>query len=266
VRLASVWARRPDAAAELAHAHGAEVAADPAELIGSVDAVALAVPPSVQAEIALQAAKAGRHLILEKPIASTMDEAERLVGAIDEAGVAALMVLVRRFAHETGEWLSGIQRAGGWAGGNAQWLSGALLSEEYADSAWRHASGALLDIGPHVIDLMDAALGPVTDVMAATKGMDDVWHIVLEHEGGPKSTISISLRLPVDPTVIDFSVYGRHGYRTLPGRDTSADDCYTALLDDFVAMIHSGTTTHAVDAHRGLHLQRILESVATKAS
>ncbi|MFD1051410.1 gfo/Idh/MocA family oxidoreductase, partial [Kibdelosporangium lantanae] len=150
------------------------------------------------------------------------------------------------------------------AGGNAQWLSGALLSPDYADSAWRHEHGALLDIGPHVIDLMDAALGPIAEVVGATRGSHDLWHLLLAHETGPTSTITISLKLPMRPTVVEFSVYGDHGYRSLPGRDTPADQCYTALLDDFVAMVQSGTTSHPVDAQRGLHLQRVIDAVLKK--
>nr|WP_132112749.1 Gfo/Idh/MocA family oxidoreductase [Actinocrispum wychmicini] len=264
VRLVSVWARRPDAAEEIAGRHCARVAADPAELIAEVDAVAFAVPPAVQAELALQAVRAGRHVILEKPMTSTVDEAERLADAVAEAGVASILVLVRRFAHETAEWLRALHDLGGLAGGNAQWLSGALMSEEYGNSAWRQEHGALLDIGPHVIDLMDAALGPITEVVGATRGGHDLWHILFTHEGGATSTISMSLGLPMRPTVVEFSVYGDHGYRSLPGRDTPADQCYTALLDDFVAMVHSGTTSHPVDARRGLHLQRVIDAVREK--
>jgi predicted dehydrogenase len=264
VRLVSVWARRRDAAAEIANCHGAQVADDPAELIAGVDAVAFAVPPYVQAELALRAVKAKKHVILEKPLASTVDEAEALAGAIADAGVVSIMALVRRFAHETREWLKDVHKQGGLAGGNAQWLSGALLSPDYADSAWRHEHGALLDIGPHVIDLMDAALGPITEVVGATLGSHDLWHILLRHENDATSTISMSLKLPMRPTVVEFGVYGDHGYRTLPGRDTPADQCYTALLDDFVAMVHSGTTTHPVDAQRGLHLQRVIDAISKK--
>jgi predicted dehydrogenase len=264
VQLVSVWARRRDAARELAEAHCAQVADDPAALIDQVDAVAFAVPPAVQAELALQAVNAGRHVILEKPIGSTVDEAERLAGAIADKGVASIVALVRRFAHETGQWLDGLHELGGLAGGNAQWLSGALLSPDYVDSVWRHEHGALLDIGPHVIDLMDAALGPIVDIVGATRGSHDLWHLLLAHEAGATSTISMSLKLPTRPTVVEFSVYGDHGYRSLPGRDTPADQCYTALLDDFVAMVHSGTTNHPVDAQRGLHLQRVIDAVLKK--
>jgi predicted dehydrogenase len=264
--LTSVWSRRADAARDLAHAHGARPAADLGELLGTVDAVSFAVPPSVQAELAGQAVAAGRHVILEKPLASTVDDAARLAGAISDAGVVGLMVLTRRFAPETANWLDEVNRVGGWSGGSARWLSGALLGDTYGGSAWRQADGALADIGPHALDLLDAALGPITEVLAVGhRAEHDLWHVLLGHESGATSTAALALRLPVQPTAVEFAVYGEPGMRTLPGRATPALDCYTCLLDHFVAMVDCGKTDHACDAQRGLHLQRVLDTIRKKA-
>lgn len=112
--LRAVWARRPEAAKELAEAHGAQAVDDFDELLDQVDAVAFAVPPAVQAELAVKAAEAGKHLILEKPIAADLDGALRLADAVEAAGVAALVVLILRFSPMTREWLDGIKEAGGW--------------------------------------------------------------------------------------------------------------------------------------------------------
>ncbi|SHE71972.1 Gfo/Idh/MocA family protein [Streptoalloteichus hindustanus] len=264
-RLAAVWARRRAAAEELAGGYGAQVCDDPAELLSTVDAVAFAVPPSVQAELALTAAQQGKHVILEKPVGSTVDSVGRLADAVADTGVASLVMLTRRFAPETQSWLAELGRVGGWVGGTARWLSGALLSETHATSEWRHAEGALADIGPHAIDLMDAALGEVTDVLAAHRSRGDLWQLMLGHDGGATSTLTMSLHLPVQPTIVDFSVYGDQGDRTLSGRSTPPQECYTNLLDDFVAMVHSGTAEHPCDVRRGLHLQRVLAAARRAA-
>jgi predicted dehydrogenase len=263
--LSAVWARRPEAAQDLANKFGAEVAADPDELLSTVDAVAFAVPPDVQAGLAVKAAHAGKHVILEKPIASTVEDAERLADAVTEAGVASLVMLTRRFAPETKQLLAQLHRTGGWTGADARWLTGALLSGPYADSPWRHERGALDDIGPHVFDLLDAALGEITDVVAAYRSKTGLWQLILEHAGGASSTASMSMTMPVQPAFADFTIYGEHGARTLSNRDTSAQDCYTALLDDFVAMVDSGTTEHPVDVRRGLRIQRVLDLARRKA-
>ncbi|GAA0606384.1 Gfo/Idh/MocA family oxidoreductase [Kutzneria viridogrisea] len=262
--LTSVWARRPEAAKELADQHGVAVAASPEALLDEVDAVAFAVPPSVQAQYAVQAAKAGKHLLLEKPLGGDVDQARRVAEAVGEAGVAALVMLTLHFAPETTDWLAELDRLGGWAGGSAKWLSGALLGGPYSGSSWRHEQGALADIGPHALDLLDSALGRITEVIGAHHGGSDLWHLLLAHETGATSTASLSLRLPMRPTVVEFTVYGEHGHRALGGKNTPAQECYTALLDDFVAMVHSGVRKHACDAQRGLHLQLVLDQALRK--
>ncbi|WP_020664006.1 Gfo/Idh/MocA family protein [Amycolatopsis benzoatilytica] len=258
--LSAVWSRRPEAAAELAQAYDAVPTNDLDELFSQVDALAFAVPPAVQAELATRAAEAGKHLILEKPIAADLASAQRLAEAVTSAGVASLVMLTLRFAQQTRDWLAGVTSTDGWRGGDVRWLSGALLAGKYATSLWRQdpTAGALADIGPHAFDLLDAALGPIIDVLAAHCGPDDLWQLLLEHEGGITSTATLSLRMPVQPTVVEYSVYGDHGLRTL-GRGGAATDSYTALLDDFAAMVASGTTTHPCDVRRGLHLARIVD-------
>ncbi len=264
-RLAAVWARRPEAAAALADPYGATVAHDLDELLSTVDAVAFAVPPDIQAEFAIKAARQGKHLILEKPIASTVDDAERLADAVDQAGVVSLVVLTRRFAPETEEHLAQLSETGGWTGGNARWLTGALLDGPYSNSPWRHDRGPLDDVGPHAFDLLDAALGRITEVIAAHRSDTGLWQLVFGHEGGATSSASLAMTLPITPSIAEVSVYGAHGYRVLANRGTTAQQCYTNLLDDFVAMVDSGTTTHRCDVHRGLHLQRIIDQARRKA-
>jgi predicted dehydrogenase len=264
-RLASVWARRPEAAVKLAAGYGADVASTPDELLAAVDAVAFAVPPEVQSEIATTAAEAGKHLILDKPIAATVADAERLVAAVEQAGVASLVLLTRRYAPETRELLAQLHRTGGWTGADAQWLSGALLEGPYSHSPWRHERGALHDLGPHVFDLLDTALGRITDVTAATASDSGLWRLLFAHEGGATSSVTMSMHLPLRPPVAEVTVYGEHGYRRLSSSGTSAQDCYTLLLDDFVAMVRSDTTEHPLDVRRGLHLQRIIELAGERA-
>ncbi|HEX8865907.1 MAG TPA: Gfo/Idh/MocA family oxidoreductase [Lentzea sp.] len=263
--LTGVWARRPEAASELARAHGAEPFEDYASMLSTVDAVAFCVPPGVQGPMAIEAARAGKHLVLEKPIAESVAVASELVSAVEEAGVASLVVLTRRYAPETKEMLAQLHRTGGWTGADSRWLAGALLDGPFSNSPWRHEKGALDDVGPHAFDLLDAALGEITDVIAANVSETGLWQLILQHAGGATSTVSLCLSLPMQPPFADLTIFGTNGHRTLSNRDTPALDCFTNLLDDFVAMVHSGTTTHECDVRRGLHLQRIIDLARRKA-
>ncbi|MGH3763156.1 Gfo/Idh/MocA family protein [Actinophytocola sp.] len=264
--LVSVWARRPDAAAEVAALTGATPVEDFDDLLATVDAVTFAVPPAVQAPLALRAIEAGKHLVLEKPLAGTVEEAEQLVAAAERHGVATLMVLTFRYGDETIDWLADVRRTGGWHGGAARWMSATLLDTKYEFSRWRHDGGALADIGPHVFDLLDAALGPITEVLAAHLAeAGAVWHVLLEHTGGATSTATLTMHTPADPPINDFAVFGVHGYREF---DASGDARarYAALLDAFLAMVREGRVEHPCDIRRGLHLQRLLRAVTDKVT
>src|SRR4029077_14102272 len=87
----AVRARRGGPASEAARQYGASVAGSFDELLERCDAIAFAVPPDVQAALAPRAAAAGKHLLLEKPLAFNLADAERLADAVDEAGVRTLL-------------------------------------------------------------------------------------------------------------------------------------------------------------------------------
>jgi predicted dehydrogenase len=127
--LAGVWTRRPEAARELVAEHGGEAFGSFEALLDAVDAVAFAVPPQVQGELAPRAAAAGRHLVLDKPLADSLPAAEQVEAAVTTAGVCSTTMLTLRFDPAVRGWPAGL--SGGPAGadtvGSAPWLSGALL-------------------------------------------------------------------------------------------------------------------------------------------
>jgi myo-inositol 2-dehydrogenase / D-chiro-inositol 1-dehydrogenase len=75
---------------------------DPLELIAdpSIDAVAISSPAATHAELVIAAANAGKHVFCEKPMALTLDEADRAIEAADSAGVALQVGFNRRFADD----------------------------------------------------------------------------------------------------------------------------------------------------------------------
>jgi predicted dehydrogenase len=234
--------------------------ADPDELFAQVDAVAFAVPPGVQADLAVRAAAAGRHLVLEKPLGATVAQAEWLTQAVGSAGVAALLVLTLRYAPEVAEWVATARDTAGWAAGTATWVGGALLAGPYSHSPWRHQRGALLDVGPHAFDLLEAGLGPVVDVLGASHGGGDVWQALCAHEGGARSAVTLSIGLPVQPNDVDVTLYGSAGRLSLPERTTTTAECYARLLTDLVGLARDGGR-HPLDVRHGLHLQRLIDRV-----
>jgi predicted dehydrogenase len=262
-RFRGVWTRRPEAAEELCTEFGGSPYRTLDELVDDTDVVAFAVPPVVQAELAPGVAAAGRHLVLEKPLAEDLAGARRVADAVAEAGVRSATVLVLRFDDAVLAWLEAVGPgpAGPDTVGVARWLSGSLLGGPYHRSAWRAEHGALLDVGPHVIDLLDVALGPVTAVDHAALTDPDVWRVGFTHSGGARSTMTLSLRLPVDPTEMEFGVFGSAGRHVLARRSDTAVTCYTRMLDELAFAVELGRTGLPVDAARALRLQEIVDDI-----
>lgn len=254
------WARDPAAAAEVFP----RAFESPGALFDAVDAVAFAVPPNVQAPLAAAAARAGKHLILDKPIALDLDGAAALADVVAEAGVRSILALTRRFAPETREFLARAAELQPIAA-EAQWLSGAALAGKFAASAWRQEEGALYDVGPHVIDLLDAAVGTVEGVAAARYDAgSDTWTAQLTHADGAASTLSLSLRTPVLPTVMRISAHSAAGLAVLESRETPSTECFRVLLDEFLGSIATGVD-HPLGVLRGLHLQRVIAQIRAGA-
>lgn len=272
VDFAGVWARSRGRA----HVFGVPVFAQFGDLLDHVDAVAFAVPPAVQGELAVVAAHAGKHVILEKPLAETVGGAQAIVDAVRRSGVRSIMVLTRRFAPETREFLRQAH-AGEWSAGSAMWLSGALLGGAFAQSQWRQDLGALSDIGPHLLDLVDSALGPITGVrFARCEPTTSTWTVGLRHRRphtrglvGPHeevtSTVTMSQRTPVRPSLLRVTVHGLSGVAELAERSTPSVDCYRILLDEFLQSCALGAE-HACSAQHGLHLQKVIEQIGRSVS
>ncbi|MDH2424670.1 Gfo/Idh/MocA family oxidoreductase [Sphaerisporangium sp. TRM90804] len=252
-RLAGVWARRPKAAARL----GAPVYERVEELFDACEAVAFCVPPGVQAELAVKAARAGKALLLEKPLAADLDGARRLADAVGEAGVPSQMVLTFRYSAATRAFLERA-RAIEVFGGYAVNISGALHS---IDSPWRQERGAILDVGPHMIDMLDAALGRVVGIRAHGHTLGWVG-LMLEHESGAVSEASLSMAARVERGSSQVAVFGRHGSEVLDGGDLGYD-VFPDMVAEFAQTVRRGGG-HPLDARHGLRLQELIAAAESQ--
>jgi predicted dehydrogenase len=93
-RVTAVCDVRPERLAIAAQRYpGVHVTADPVALIGNtaVDAVAIATPVVHHFELAFAALQAGKHVFVEKPLASTTDQAERLIDEADRRGLRLMV-------------------------------------------------------------------------------------------------------------------------------------------------------------------------------
>jgi predicted dehydrogenase len=261
--LEAVWARRPEAAAELAARHGIAAAASLDELIERCDAVAFAVPPDVQASLAAQVATAGRPVLLDKPIGMTLAQAEHVAGAIERAGVVSQVVLTNRYLPAMRQFLTDAAMFVAH-GGSATFLGGGAMEGNYFGTPWRLEQGGLIDLAPHVLDALDVALGTITHVTAAGDRLGTVV-VTCHHESGAVSSAVMSGTTPVEPSGLRIELFGRAGRLML---DTAWADSAQAqrefatamslIASEFATAVRTGVP-HTLDVRRGLHLQRLIQ-------
>ncbi|MFJ8161219.1 Gfo/Idh/MocA family protein [Streptomyces sp. NPDC096136] len=239
---AGVWGRRPEAAAELAGAHGVKVYEDPDALFADCDVVAFALPPDVQAPLAVRAAAAGCHLLLDKPVATTAADARAVADAAAAHGVASVVFLTLRFAQPTAGWV--LEQAGrsGWFTASAHWL-GAVFPpggepSAYADSPWRKSKGGLWDVGPHALSVLIPILGDVTAVTAA-RGPSDLVQLALRHASGAASTAVLSLGAPRAAAGVGLELRGAEGVFRLPDW-SDVPGAYGRALDAVLTAARTG--------------------------
>ncbi|MFJ9539642.1 Gfo/Idh/MocA family protein [Streptomyces sp. NPDC101225] len=260
-----VWGRRPEAAAKLADRHGTRAYDDVDALFADVDAVAVALPPAVQADLAVRAARAGCHLLLDKPLATTVEQGRAVAEAVRAAGVASVVFFTSRFMPGTEAWIAAQAEAGGWFTARAQWLGslyGSGSDSPFAASPWRREKGALWDVGPHALSVLLPVLGDVRRVTAAAPGPGDTVHLVLDHAGGASSSLTLSLSAPAAAAGTAVELRGESGVAELPAGSGNA---VTALVHAADALLTAAGTgrPHPCDAAFGLRVTEILAQAET---
>jgi len=252
VQLVGVWGRDRDKAAATANELGTAAAASFEVLLDSVDAVVFSVPPSVQVPLATQAAEAGKHLLLEKPLSLDVASGRELVEAASDVRTAVFFTRV--WAPRSAAWLDALRDRGGWDSGRAVMVSG-LSVDFLAESPWRADKGALWDVGPHALSVLERVLGPVV-ALQATRGVRDLVHLVMRHEGGVTSTAELTLTAPEEAAHGELSFWGAHGRNDeLP--QLGIDDALAAGQAALSSLVDPAAGM-GLDAVYGLHVTELL--------
>jgi predicted dehydrogenase len=256
-RFAGVWAPRPEAAQSLAETHGVPAYRSFSELLSQCDAVAFAVPPAAQPELASAAAHHGKAVLLESPIAGDLAGAQELASAVTAAGVISQVALLWRYAAAVRDFLAARVPHTHPQGG-----SGRLVSAAFAAGApvpaWRIEMGALRSYGPYLVDLLDAALGRVGGVRA--HGDPQGWlGLMLEHPEGRFSEASLSATVAPDSQRADIEIFGSGGAAAIDCQEAAGQESFETMYREFAAAVERGEP-HELDVLRGLHVQQVIEA------
>ena len=193
----------PESRQRVAEAHGCRALAEPQELVGLVDAVVVAAPTCLHAEVSLPLLSQGLDLLIEKPIAADRREADEIVAAADRHGRIVAVGHVERF---NPAWRMAVERCGRVV---------AVESARLAPFTFRSLDvGVVLDLMIHDIDLvLSLEPGKLTRVesqgLVATGGHEDAVRARLVFSSGLVADLSASR---IHPTLSRrVSLWGTQG-------------------------------------------------------
>jgi predicted dehydrogenase len=170
-----------------------------------VHLVSICLPPSLHAEAAIAAAQAGKHVLIEKPMAASLEECDRMIAASRSAGTLLSVVAQNRFKDPVVKVKSIIDS--GKAGRvlfttvNSLWWRG----QNYYDLWWRgtwdkEGGGCTLSHAVHHVDLLRWILGMPAEVSAVISNanhgnseLEDVSIAILTYGGGSLAQLTTSL-------------------------------------------------------------------------
>ena len=265
VEFVGVWGRNEAKAAELAGRYGVRAYPTVDGLIDDVEAIAAALPPDVQAPIALRAARSGRHLLLDKPVAFDPAITNQIAQAVAERDLGSVVFITRRFRPSMRSFLADTARTGGWVEARVDHISSIYTEgNPYAASAWRRASnGGLWDVGPHALALVLPVLGPVTEVaaMADGRGMS---YLLLRHDSGAISRLALSVGALPAATRNEAVFAGEAGLASVPRETFDPIEAFVAAVDELLAAA-AGTACPEVDIRFGAQVTTILAAAAESA-
>lgn len=292
----------PERARTFGQQYGVPWTTDYREMLASdkVDVVNICTPSGLHAQMGIEAAKSGKHIVVEKPMTLILEDADALIKAAETEGVALAVVHQNRFNPTVQDLRKALEqgRFGKLTHGNAtiRWNRG---QHYYDQDSWRGTwaldGGVFMNQSIHNIDLLQWMLGPVRKVGAFTATAlrdieaEDVGAAVLYFQNGAIGVIEAATTIYPRNLEETLSIFGETGtaviggvainrmryWRFADGRDIEAEvvDAHNApepptvyghghrpLLQNVVNTI-LGKETLVVDGHEGRKALEIILAV-----
>lgn len=286
----AVFSQDEEEATRLAVKHGIPVSATLADLLDRSEIVDVCTPTDQHGPVVEAAAAAGRHVVCEKPLARTSEEAARMRDLCDAAGVRLFPAHVVRYIDPYVAAWGELRR------GTLGRIAIAHLTRSGPRPTWSswfgdrdRSGGLLMDLLIHDYDIAQWLAGPVRRVWARTLAGEpdgkEVGVVVLTHESGAISRVEGIWDVPGSPLVSGFQLFGEDGYLVsgaTPGTDVRLRDHsgtvrhlpppwtagvsgpFEAELADFAAAVASGEDAR-VSAEDGVSAVRVAEAAVASA-
>lgn len=268
IEIVACFTRSHDKRKAFAEKYGCRQAASYDEILKDpeIEAIVNTTPNSVHLETTAQAANAGKHVFLDKPIANTVAEGLEIARVCDKAGVIVALGYQRRRENHF-RWIRNEIAAGRF--GKLVQAEGNISRDRLGKidlSSWRYQAsgmpgGVMLQIGLHYVDVLEMLMGPVKAVSGMLAQLvlpgdnPDVSALILQHENGAISSLNASYASASEYYMLN--VYGKEasayydlfgGLRHLKRGETTAravpiasKDTIREELEEFAHCIRTGS-------------------------
>lgn len=170
-------------------------------LASDIDVVSICTPSGLHAPLAIQAANAGKHVIVEKPMAITLQQADEIIEAAEKNNVKVSVISQMRFTPAVQKLKKAIDDnlLGRLVSGD-MYMKFLRTQEYYDKGGWRgtwkmDGGGALMNQGIHGVDLLGYVMGPVKRIHGFARTLvrnievEDTASAILEYENGALGVI-----------------------------------------------------------------------------
>ncbi len=199
-----------------AYDNEAELLADP-----DIDAVYIATPVVLHAKQAMAAADAGKHILIEKPLAMTSEEGEKVVAYCESKGVKIAAGLMMRFGAYVQAMKAAI--AEGRIGNPVSAYSQFTCWYPDMPGNWRQSKkngggGSMMDMGVHCIDLMQYVMdtkvvevAAFNDTLTFNYEVEDSSMVMLRMANGAQCVVQSNFNIPDDAAKWRLEFFGDQG-------------------------------------------------------
>ncbi|MFL5529004.1 MAG: Gfo/Idh/MocA family protein [Gemmatimonadaceae bacterium] len=219
------------------------------------DVVTIATPSGLHAEQGVAAAHAGKHVVMEKPMAISLTGADALVHACDKAGVNLFVVKQNRLNPPVQLLKRAVDRNRFgrvyMASCKVHWAR----PQEYYDQApwrgtWEFDGGAFMNQASHYVDLIQWLMGPVESVMAKTATLarrietEDSGVAILKFRSGALGSIEVTMLAYPRNLEGSITILGEKGSAKIGGTAVNKIELWQfAEYDDDDKLVETADTT-----------------------
>ncbi|NBD24210.1 Gfo/Idh/MocA family protein [Paenibacillus glycinis] len=194
-----------------------------------IDVICICTPSGLHASLAIQAAQAGKHLIIEKPISLTLADADAIIEAVASSGVKAAVVHPNRYRPAMKQLKRALEEENfgklSHVNATVRWNR----NQAYYDQApWRGTKlmdgGVLMNQAIHNLDLLLWLFGPVAKVKSIVDTRirdieaEDVAVAALKFESGALGTVEAATTIFDKNLEESIGVFGEYGYAIVGGK------------------------------------------------